>query len=75
LSVPEGLLKITRVVSAPAVRESEARVTIPVPGHECGEEPRVDLVREGDIVRAIDITCPCGRRVRVLCEYPGLVSR
>jgi hypothetical protein len=74
MSAPDGFLTVTRVVSAPCVRESDARVTVPVPGHECRQEPRVELIREGDVIRAIDISCPCGRRLRVLCEYSGLIT-
>ena len=31
--------------------------------------PRIELVREDGVIRAIDITCVCGERVRVLCSY------
>jgi hypothetical protein len=31
--------------------------------------PRVELVREGGVVRAIDVTCSCGERLRIVCEY------
>lgn len=75
MSVPDGPLKVTRVVSAPCVREGEDRAVIPVPGHECADEPTLELVREGDIVRAIDVSCPCGRKFRILCEFPGLIPR
>jgi hypothetical protein len=34
-----------------------------------GFEPRVEIIREGDEVRAIDVTCPCGQRVRLQCVY------
>jgi hypothetical protein len=44
-------------------------VTVAVPGHEPRDQPLIELVREGDVVRAIDVTCPCGCRIRVLCEY------
>jgi hypothetical protein len=75
MNAPDGFLTVTRVVSAPCVRDSDARVTVPVPGHACGPEPTVELIREGDAVRAIDITCPCGRRLRVLCEYADLIPQ
>jgi hypothetical protein len=29
----------------------------------------VELVREDGVIRAIDITCACGERVRLLCSY------
>ncbi|MBY0232933.1 MAG: hypothetical protein K2W96_26925 [Gemmataceae bacterium] len=75
MSAPEAVLKMSRVVSATCVREGEPRVTIPVPGHGCADEPRIELVREGEVVRAIDIACPCGRRLRVLCDFPGSATR
>jgi hypothetical protein len=31
--------------------------------------PTIELVTEGNIVRAIDVTCPCGQKVRVWCSY------
>jgi len=32
-------------------------------------EPIVELVREGDLVRAIDVTCSCGEKLRIWCSY------
>jgi hypothetical protein len=57
------------LVPAPQVRLSaeRTRVVIPHQGHLA--EPVIELVREGDVVRAIDITCCCGQRYRLLCEY------
>ncbi len=71
LNNPEAPATAVCVVPAPHVRESASRVTVPIPGRHCEEEPRIELIREGEVVRAIEIACPCGRRVRVLCEYPG----
>ena len=36
-------------------------------GHASG--PTVELLREGNVIRAIDITCSCGQRIRVHCSY------
>ncbi|MBW3542710.1 MAG: hypothetical protein KY476_20795 [Planctomycetes bacterium] len=33
------------------------------------DEPQIEFVREGDRVRAIDVTCTCGERIRVRCLY------
>jgi len=41
----------------------------PPPSQLPGSEPRVEVIREGDEVRAIDVTCPCGQRVRLQCVY------
>lgn len=31
--------------------------------------PAVELVTEADIVRAIDVTCACGNKIRIWCSY------
>lgn len=36
--------------------------------HSTGQ-PSVELVREGDVVKAIDITCSCGEKMRIWCSY------
>jgi hypothetical protein len=57
------------VVSSRYVRNTGTRVKVPVPGHEVVVDPVIEVIREGDIVRALDITCSCGQRFRVLCDY------
>ncbi len=32
-------------------------------------KPRIELVREGDVIQAIDVTCACGQKVRLHCQY------
>jgi hypothetical protein len=44
-----------------------ARVIQPRPAGDC--EPLIELVREGNQVRAIDIRCSCGKRIYLECEY------
>lgn len=40
-----------------------------IPPRQPGEcDPRVDLVREGGQIRAIDIRCSCGKRIYLVCE-------
>lgn len=29
----------------------------------------VELIRDGDVVKAIDVTCSCGEKMRVWCSY------
>lgn len=43
-----------------------ARVVIPRPA---GGEPHIELVREGNLIKAIDVTCTCGQRIRLRCVY------
>jgi hypothetical protein len=33
--------------------------------------PRIELVREGDVIRAIEVTCSCGEKIRLHCVYEG----
>lgn len=58
------------VLSGQQVKLSEDTVRIGAPvSHGRHGEPTIQLVREDGIVRAIDITCTCGERIRILCEY------
>lgn len=47
--------------------DEAARVILPPQSGDC--TPRVELVRSGDQVRAIDIICSCGKRIHLECEY------
>lgn len=41
-----------------------------VPPRQPGDcEPRIDLIRDGGQIRAIDIRCACGKRIYLECEY------
>ena len=43
----------------------------PTASAPCSDEtPEITLHRQGDIVDAIEITCPCGRTLILECEYP-----
>ncbi len=33
------------------------------------DEPQVALVREGDVIQAIEVTCTCGHKIRLRCVY------
>jgi hypothetical protein len=44
-------------------------VRLSVPNQSDLDHSGVRLEREGDIVRAIEVTCSCGERIRLLCEY------
>ncbi len=37
------------------------------PGGNCA--PHIELVREGDVIQAIDVTCTCGQKIRLRCVY------
>jgi hypothetical protein len=44
-----------------------ARVVPPRQPGDC--EPTIELVRDGEQIRAIDIRCACGKRIYLQCEY------
>ncbi len=31
--------------------------------------PHIELIRDGDVVQAIDVTCSCGATIRLWCSY------
>ena len=57
------------VVPGHRVQVTGEMARVGVPGQHPAHEPRIELIREGDEVRAIDVTCPCGQRVRLQCVY------
>ena len=32
-------------------------------------EPNIRLIKEGGVIRALDVICGCGEKVRVKCDY------
>lgn len=57
------------LVRGTCVRLSENPARVGAPGHEAPPPPRVELVREGDVIRAIDVYCSCGQHIRLHCLY------
>jgi hypothetical protein len=51
------------------VRLSRGLTRVGVPGHESAAEPQIILVREGDTVKAIEVVCTCGQRIRLNCLF------
>ena len=65
---PESLTPA--VLSGQQVTMSGDTVRIGAPvAHVRHGEPTIQLVREDGVVRAIDITCGCGERIRIQCDY------
>jgi hypothetical protein len=31
--------------------------------------PQIELIRDGDVIQAIDVTCTCGQKMRLRCVY------
>jgi hypothetical protein len=61
--------RLLTVVPARRVRAGEVVAPVGPPRAGRTGEPHVELVREGDVVRAIDVTCTCGQRLRLRCLY------
>lgn len=59
----------TAVVHSGCVKLSGEAVRVGAPPAPAKAQPRIELVREDGVVRAIDITCSCGEKIRVVCEY------
>lgn len=58
------------VVAASRVKLGEDAVRVGPPHHaDHPTTPKIHLVREDGVVRAIDVVCSCGERIRILCEY------
>ena len=57
------------IIPSLRVRASGEHAHVGMPRAAADAEPKIELVREGEVVRAIDITCSCGHRFRLLCEY------
>ena len=58
------------IIKANSVRALTAE---PVPHEPChstaGAGPIIELHREGDVVRAIEVTCACGNTTVIECRY------
>ena len=47
-----------------------AATTTTTAGRPGGHGPaRVEVIREHDVVRAVEVICPCGERIVVRCDY------
>jgi hypothetical protein len=57
------------VVPEQQVRLDEESPKVAIPASACLDSPKIRLVQNGDIVQAIDVTCPCGQSFRLVCEY------
>ncbi len=58
------------VVPASRVRVSDEGVLIGAPGSGgVHGEPKIQLVREGGVIKAIEVICSCGELIRIRCDY------
>jgi hypothetical protein len=66
-SVVSGLARGRVIRGSTLASDDLSSVAIPAgPGHQ---QTEVHLIREGDIVREIEVTCSCGEVLRLLCQY------
>jgi hypothetical protein len=62
-------LPTSNVIPASDIRLGAEPVALFIPGQRPCNEPRVNLIRDGDVVRAIEVICTCGERVVLTCVY------
>ncbi len=60
--VPGGVVNVTGTTA-------RLRVGRPAATPGGGGEPHVEVIREGEEIRAIEVTCTCGKKIRVYCTY------
>ena len=56
------------VVPGQWIRVGEEPVPVGGPRQPAPSEPQVTLIREGDVIKAIDVTCTCGKQMRLRCD-------
>lgn len=57
------------VLPGSRVRQSDETTLVGVPRPVETHGATVELVKDGEVVRAIDLICSCGQRTRVWCVY------
>jgi hypothetical protein len=57
------------VVPGSRVVSSGEVTCVGVPHAHERQQPVIELIREGDVVTAIDVTCSCGEKLRLWCSY------
>jgi len=65
----QGEHAIRGVVPGAWVRVPAEPTRVAVPDRDHVREPRVELISQGDIVQAIDLTCICRHKIRLRCIY------
>ena len=62
-TLPHGIVPGNRV------RQSAELALVGGPRQVDAHGATVELVKDGDVVQAIDVTCACGQKTRVWCVY------
>ncbi|MGH7169586.1 MAG: hypothetical protein ACRELG_04825 [Gemmataceae bacterium] len=66
---PHGEFQAGTVVRGTCVHVSGDPARVGIPGQEPATEPRIEIIRSGDVIQAIDILCGCGQHIRLHCHY------
>jgi hypothetical protein len=51
------------------VRVASERTRVGLPGQQGEAEPEIILIRNGEVVEAIEVICTCGQRIRMNCVF------
>lgn len=57
------------VVASRCVRVGNDAARVTVGRQTAAAQPQVEVIRDGDVIQAIDVICACGQRIRVRCQY------
>ena len=68
-SRPHGELHTGTYVRGTCVRVSTDSARVGIPGQEPPAEPRIEIIRTGEVIQAIDIVCGCGQHIRLHCLH------
>ena len=60
---------VPRIVPSHRVRLSRELIPVGAPAHDHANEPQIILIRDGDTVKAIEVICTCGQRIRMNCVF------
>lgn len=66
---PHGEFPSGTVVRGTCVHVSNDSARVGLPGPKPPAEPRIEIIRSGDVIQAIDIHCGCGQHIRLHCLY------
>ena len=66
--VPDKLTSPSVLPAHRVVHGAEA-ARVGQPHRHAPSAPTVELVRDGELIRAIDVTCSCGEKLRIWCSY------
>ncbi len=62
-------MSASNVILAQNVHVVKASAPVVHSQPSCNGEPRISIIKEGDIVRTIEVECVCGELIRLDCVY------